>query len=400
MASLKHLAILQQGVNAWNAWRDEYPLIEIDLGEADLHGMDLHRINFRRVNLWEANLYGADLRHAGLREANFHHANLRNANLQDAHLSQADLSRTDLRDANLHNANFHMANFHNSHLHKSDLSSADFSHADLSKANLHGANLVSANLHGANLSGADLSQANLSGAYLTATSLIDTNLNGTSLADATFGYTKLAGLNLSSTKGLESARHTGPSNISIDTLILSKGNIPEVFLRGIGIPEPFVTNMKALIGAMDPIQFYSCFISYSNKDESFAQRLYADLQAKGVRCFYAPEDLKIGSRFRDEIERSIHVHDKLLLALSSDSIQSRWVQTEVETAFEREQRENRSVLFPIRLDATVMETKQAWAAEIRRTRHIGDFSRWKDHGSYQKAFDRLMRDLKATQPAP
>jgi hypothetical protein len=32
-------------------------------------------------------------------------------------------------------------------------------------------------------------------------------------------------------------------------------------------------------------------------------------------------------------------------------------------------------------------------ASIRRQRHIGDFSRWKDHDSYQEAFDRL-KDLK------
>ena len=36
------------------------------------------------------------------------------------------------------------------------------------------------------------------------------------------------------------------------------------------------------------------------------------------------------------------------------------------------------------------------AIDPARQRHIGDFSRWKDHDSYQKAFDRLLRDLKAT----
>jgi hypothetical protein len=28
------------------------------------------------------------------------------------------------------------------------------------------------------------------------------------------------------------------------------------------------------------------------------------------------------------------------------------------------------------------------------TRHIGDFTRWKDHDAYQKALDRLLRDLR------
>jgi len=38
---------------------------------------------------------------------------------------------------------------------------------------------------------------------------------------------------------------------------------------------------------------------------------------------------------------------------------------------------------------------KAWAADLRRTRHIVDFSRWKDHDSYQKAFERLLGDLEA-----
>jgi hypothetical protein len=34
---------------------------------------------------------------------------------------------------------------------------------------------------------------------------------------------------------------------------------------------------------------------------------------------------------------------------------------------------------------------------MRHTRHIGDFSNWKDHDSYQGALDRLLRDLKAEE---
>ncbi len=61
--------------------------------------------------------------------------------------------------------------------------------------------------------------------------------------------------------------------------------------------------------------------------------------------------------------------------------------------------QTRTVLFPIRLDNAVMETDEAWAADIRRTRHIGDFSEWKNHDSYQKGFARLLRDLKAEDKA-
>ncbi len=84
-------------------------------------------------------------------------------------------------------------------------------------------------------------------------------------------------------KGLETVRHDGPSTIGIDTIYKSKDNIPEAFLRGAGVPEDFIVYMKSLAG--NPIEFYSCFISYSSQDDDFAQRLYADLQAKNVRCW-------------------------------------------------------------------------------------------------------------------
>jgi hypothetical protein len=42
-----------------------------------------------------------------------------------------------------------------------------------------------------------------------------------------------------------------------------------------------------------------------------------------------------------------------------------------------------------------MHSTVGWAADIRRQRHIGDFRQWKDRDAYQKAFNRLLRDLKA-----
>jgi hypothetical protein len=186
-------------------------------------------------------------------------------------------------------------------------------------------------------------------------------------------------VDLSEARGLETVIHAGPSTIGIDSIFRSKGKIPEIFLRGAGVPDGFITYMKSLV--VNPIEYYSCFISYSSKDEEFAKRLHADLQAVHVRCWFAPKDLKIGERFRPS------------------SVASPWVETEVESAFEREHKEGRAVLFPIRLDNAVMDTGEAWAADIRRRRHIGDFSEWKNHDSYQKGFARLLRDLKAEDKA-
>ena len=104
--------------------------------------------------------------------------------------------------------------------------------------------------------------------------------------------------------------------------------------------------------------------------------------------------MAIGDRIRKTIYAAIGRLDKLLIILSRNSIASDWVEGEVERAFERERRQNDTILFPIRLDDDVMTTDEAWAGDIRRTRHIGDFTRWFDPLAYQTALRRVLRDLR------
>jgi hypothetical protein len=168
--------------------------------------------------------------------------------------------------------------------------------------------------------------------------------------------------------------------------------LPLAFLRGVGLPDELIDSLPSLFDQSN--QFYSCFISYASKEDVFVRRLHADLQDKGVRCWFAPEDMKIGSKIRDAIDEAIRLRDKLLLVLSEASIASTWVEGEVEKAFEEERQRGGTVLFPVRLDDTVLTTKAAWAAHLRRTRHIGDFRAWMDHDAYQKALELLLRDLR------
>ena len=113
--------------------------------------------------------------------------------------------------------------------------------------------------------------------------------------------------------------------------------------------------------------------------------------------------MAIGDRIRKTIYAAIGRLDKLLIILSHNSIASEWVEGEVERAFERERRQKETILFPIRLDDDVMATDEAWAGDIRRTRHIGDFTRWNEAEAYARALRRLLRDLQVdrdNQPAP
>jgi hypothetical protein len=274
-----------------------------------------------------------------------------------------------------------------------DLSDADLSTDDPSYFNLSATNFRGANLYTARLTGANLRRANLHEAVLNRTDLSGADLNGADLSQARVGGTHFANLDLRQVKGLDTITHLAPSHISIATIYRSQGDIPEAFLRGAGAPDTMIEYMHSLAGK--PIDYYTCFISYSGKDQVFAERLYADLQSNGVRCWFAPEDMKIGNEIRTRIDESIRVYDKLLLVLSEHAIESAWVKDEVEAALEKEKRQQQRVLFPIAVDDAVKHATQAWAATIRRRKHIGNFTRWEYDKYYQQAFDRLLRDLKS-----
>jgi len=152
----------------------------------------------------------------------------------------------------------------------------------------------------------------------------------------------------------------------------------------------------------------SCFISYSTVDQEFAQQLYNDLQNHGVHCWYAQHDIRGGRKLYEQIDAAVRLNDRLLLVLSDHSMNSEWVKTEIAYARQKELAENRQVLFPISL--VPFERIQGWkcfdadtgkdsAREIREY-FIPDFSNWRDHDSYQVAFQRLVRDLRPEQQGP
>jgi hypothetical protein len=76
------------------------------------------------------------------------------------------------------------------------------------------------------------------------------------------------------------------------------------------------------------------------------------------------------------------------------AIASDWVEGEVTKALAEERTRKQVVLFPVRIDDAVKQTSEAWACLLRDQRNIGDFTRWKEPDSYQKNFERLMRDLR------
>ena len=292
-------------------------------------------------------------------------------------------------------------------LTEADLREANFGGASLENSHFASANFSEANLNGADLRLSNLSAANLTDALVMGTKFIHTRLDGTIFVGAVMGGTVFADVDLSKVTGLDRVGHLSPSLIGLETIYKSKGNIPDDFLRGCGVPENFITQIHSLVGAVDGIQFYSCFISHSVKDKEFADRLYGRMQQAQLRVWYAPQDMQGGKKLHEQIETAIRFYDKLLIVLSEASLQSEWVMDELRKGFKAERETGKRKLFPVRL--TDYESLQRWEcrdsisgkdlAEEVRQYFIPDFSNWKDHDQFEAGFSRLLKDLRAEERA-
>ena len=194
MANEEQLAILHQGVEAWNTWRDENPDTKIDLSEADLGGINLSAVDpkgletkFKYAHFIGSAPVGINLREVDLSWANLREAFLIGADLSGSILSRADLSFANLNKANLTDAIISEANIMQANLRKAAFFRADLREAGLQGADLNGANLSEANLRGAHLRGADLNHVDLSGA-----DLMGANLSEASLVHANIDRAKIS----------------------------------------------------------------------------------------------------------------------------------------------------------------------------------------------------------------
>ena len=88
MANHEHVALLRQGVHAWNEWRQENPDIRADLTGAHLSEADLSGARLTWAVLSGADLSGADLTRA----------DLNGADPSGARLYQTSFTNTDLTD--------------------------------------------------------------------------------------------------------------------------------------------------------------------------------------------------------------------------------------------------------------------------------------------------------------
>lgn len=108
----------------------------------------------------------------------------------------------------------------------------------------------------------------------------------------------------------------------------------------------------------------SVFLSHSTRDNTFCERLALDLVEYDVKVWYDQWEIKVGDSLRSKIATGIETNDYLAVVLSKASVQSQWVQQELNAALAKELRERQVFVLPLLIEEckipTFLEDKK-WA---------------------------------------
>ena len=123
-------------------------------------------------------------------------------------------------------------------------------------------------------------------------------------------------------------------------------------------------------------------------------KVYECLTDKGVNVWLDRHEMVAGPLQR-QVDRGIRINDVVLLVLSEASVESDWVEHELEMARKKEKDENRDILCPVTLD-------DAWKAKMNnvlwrqvKKSHVLDFSKWEtEDGTFEPQFQKLVTGLK------
>lgn len=366
MANPEHVAILKQGVKVWNAWRRE----DKWQTRPDLSGLDFSGLEMEEAPLAYTILAGCKFN---------------SVKFQDPNFEGSILHDVEFGDAFIEGANFQMA----------DLEQATFNHA----------HLIASQFHLAKLAKVSFDFADLSFVNFQSCEVVDARFNKATLSEARFLECELV-----RPVGLRATISNRPC--FIDSLTLQRSHsLPDHFLQLAGLSDLNIEHYKLMqpgltneqisnityrmfnIRATQAIQINPLFVSYSHADTAFVDLIGAMLTDKGVRYWRDIHHATAG-KLEKQVDRAMRLNPTVLIVLSEASVNSDWVEHEVESARELEKSTGRDSLCPIALDNSWKNCD--WDKRIMRQLkkyNILDFSEWQDEQVLERQFSKLLHGL-------
>jgi CheY-like chemotaxis protein len=130
----------------------------------------------------------------------------------------------------------------------------------------------------------------------------------------------------------------------------------------------------------------STFISYSSKDKAFALHLAKDLKQNGVSVWLDEWEIKVGDEIRQKIEHGIENFEFFIIVLSQHSIESNWVQKELNAAYLKEVDNHKIKVLPVKIEDCKIPL-------LISGKRYADFT-----DTYTKGFNDLMAVLAPEEP--
>lgn len=118
-------------------------------------------------------------------------------------------------------------------------------------------------------------------------------------------------------------------------------------------PQPYTPKQR------NPKQI---FLSHAHQDAEFAQKLAKDLKSKGWDVWIAPDSIRPGERWIEAINRGLEESSILLLVVTPEAVNSKWVRREVGVAIEMQ---HEGLMRVIPLDVKAATVPPLWRSYQR-----------------------------------
>lgn len=94
----------------------------------------------------------------------------------------------------------------------------------------------------------------------------------------------------------------------------------------------------------------SIFLCHSSRDKKFVRKLASNLQSKDVSTWLDEAEIKVGESLTNRIGDAIGKMEYFGVVLSQHSVNSEWVQRELQIALQRELKERKVIVLPLLLE--------------------------------------------------